>query len=93
MIKAEFGSIYKFCRETELPPATVKMLILGNLGSAAEANAVNRVNEALRAHRPHLDMSGVWARQVPAQKNNLVIEVPQGKRAIEITFTVSVNFK
>lgn len=93
LINAEFGGINKFCREAGLPAATVKQLILGNLGELADLNARNRVEEALLRLRPELNMNGVWARQDPKDKNNLVIKIPEGAKTIRITWTVTISFE
>lgn len=93
VINAQFGSVYKFCQATGLPQSTVKMLILGKLNTVAEVNARRKVDDALRRLQPDLNMNGVWARQDPQEKNNLVVEVPPGTKAVEIHFTVSISFQ
>lgn len=93
VIKAEFGSVYRFCKESALPEGTVKHLILGNLGERAEGKARRRVEAGLLELRPQLDMNGVWARQDPKDKNNLVVEVPEGARTVRIHYTVSISFE
>ena len=105
-IKQEFGSIYQFCRETKLPPATVKHLILGNLGDRAEAKAKGLIEKAFEGRLgpgPTTDrcppsavighLPGLWIRQDPKEMNNLVLEVPPGTKMVRINWTVSITFE
>jgi len=93
LLNAEFGSIYRFCREADLPQSTVKHLILGDLGPAAELNAIRRVEAALMKLRPELDLNGVWAKVERRGKNELVVEVPEGTRRIRLSWTVTISFE
>lgn len=92
-IKEEFGSIYQFCRETDTPQATVKHLILGNLGKTAETNAVERVDGLFMKFRPELNRAGLWIRQDPQQANNLVVKIPPGTTQMRVNVAVDFKFE
>jgi len=93
-IKQNFGSIYQFIRESEVAKSTVEHLILGNLNEAAERNAQAKIQEALTRLRPDADLSEIWIRQEPQEKNNLVMEIPSGAKRLRINLgKVDVTFE
>jgi len=83
---SEFGSIYRFCKESGLPQATVKHLILGDLGPLAELRARQRVNKALLKLRPDLPLNGIWAKFEPETVSERIEVV--GRRRLRIVTTV-----
>lgn len=60
LIRKEFGSLGKFCRESGFSKATLSLLVRGRYGGI-EAKMLRRVNEKLKELRPELDLSNIWS--------------------------------
>ncbi|MBM4305713.1 MAG: hypothetical protein FJ115_02060 [Deltaproteobacteria bacterium] len=59
LIKKEFGSFGRFCRESGIPKTTLSLLIRGKYGSD-EQKVIKRVSGVLKELRPELDLSHIW---------------------------------
>jgi|Deesub1362B_J571_1020462.scaffolds.fasta_scaffold27750_1 hypothetical protein len=86
VLVAEFGSVYRFCKEAGLPESRVKHLILGDLGPLAETRNRLRVEKALKRLRPSLNLNGIWAKFEPETVSERIEVV--GRRRLRIVTTV-----
>ena len=98
LLQEEWGGLYGFCKASDISRTTVRRLIQGRLGEAAEEKARRRIEGKLLELKPDLDLAFIWdeaveEQDVKSETKSLELKVPEGvnRMRIEIEFRVIVE--